>query len=69
MAACHWRIASTGQTSISTLSVRLSRMIASVSSSKPIASATLPQAGNLLARQPAARDHDVQFAPAHHGGT
>ena len=21
------------------------------------------------ARQPAARDHDVQFAPAHHGGT
>src|SRR5690606_8632711 len=51
---CHCRIASTGQNSIKTLSVRLSRMIHSVSSSRNAASATLAHAGTrAAARKPA----------------
>src|SRR5690606_11205375 len=48
---CHCRIASTGQNSMTTLSVRLSRMIQSVSSSNAIASARLTHAGTRAAKR------------------
>src|SRR5690606_23437481 len=51
---CHWRIASIGQNSMTTFSVRLSRITHRVSSSKPIVSATLSNTGTRAAtRKPA----------------
>ena len=61
---CHWRIASTGQNSMITLSVRLSRIVHSVSSSSPIASATTARhqvrAGSVHARSGSGRDRRAE---------